>query len=672
MLQRLIPLALLVLISLPAALLAAQPTDEKKPLRDLNTHCPFDPPTSLEAWQSRATDLRLQLQVSLGLLPKIELDPVKPNIYGKVERQGYTIEKVTFESLPGFFVTGNLYRPAEIAAGKRVPGILCPHGHWTEARFYDNQADEVNRLLASGAERFENAARNHIQARCVGLARMGCIVFHWDMIGYCDSTQISFDRAHRFAKQPQENEVTEKGWLLFSPLAESHCQSVLGLQSLATQRAVDMLLSLEAVDPNRIAITGASGGGTQSFIGAALDPRISVAFPAVMVSTGMQGGCTCENACLLRTGSGNVEISALIAPRPLGLTAADDWTRTMPQDGYPELKKLYGLLGKEENVGLFPAIHFGHNFNHVSRVSMYGWMNDHLGLGFEKPVLEQDFEVTGREQLTVWDAAHPQPPGGEDFERGLMSLWANILDSQLTGLLRGDQQQVQQLADTLRDGWRVCLGLTTGRLQQAHLKGEETDSGHVELNDGDGNHWMITKLDSSDSAPDLLVISIGEGEQRVAYSLPPASDLEQPLVSNPRLAAAYTYGYNLPEFAQDAQRIALSLAWIRQTHPGEGIKISSTAANSARAAAGVFCLQEYSGAKDQRITLALSPEGFRFAEAESIRSASFLPGSARYWDLPGLVACLNADVELETDDPAAYQRLADLIEVAGGTLQRVN
>ena len=280
-------------------------------LRDLDSHSPFAPPESLPAWEVRAKALRTQLKVSLGMLPSLELDPIQPNIYGRIERDGFSVERVTFESLPGFYVTGNLYRPLEIAAGQPVPGVLCPHGHWTEARFYDAGEKNARDLLASGAERFKNAARNHIQARCIQLARMGCVVFHWDMIGYCDSTQISFERAHRFAEQNKASEQTDAGWLLFSPLAEAHCQSIMGLQTLATRRAVDMLLSLPEVDPERIGITGASGGGTQSFIGAALDDRISLAFPAVMVSTGMQGGCTCENACWLRTGTGNIEIAGL-------------------------------------------------------------------------------------------------------------------------------------------------------------------------------------------------------------------------------------------------------------------------------------------------------------------------------------------------------------------------
>ena len=94
--------------------------------------------------------------------------------------------------------------------------------------------------------------------------------------------------------------------------------SVYTMAATSVMRLIDQY----DVDPTRIAVTGASGGGTQTFILCAVDERPAVAFPAVMVSTAMQGGCTCENACCLRTGPGNVEFAALFSPKPLGLTAA--------------------------------------------------------------------------------------------------------------------------------------------------------------------------------------------------------------------------------------------------------------------------------------------------------------------------------------------------------------
>lgn len=655
--RKILAYALLYMIAVGVAPIG-QIVADQTPLRDLDSHCPFPPPTDLGAWELRAKDLKLQLEVSQGLWPKPELDQVKPKIYGKIEKDDYTIEKVTFESLPGMYVTGNLYRPKKIEAGKLMPGVLCPHGHWANARFYEAPPAEVKQLLATGAERFEVAARNHIQARCVQLARMGCVVFHWDMLGYCDSQQINFDRAHRFANQPAETELKEDGWLLFSPMAESHCQSVPGLQTLAGQRAVDLLLSLGDVDPKRIAITGASGGGTQSFIGAALDPRISLVFPAVMVSTGMQGGCTCENSCWLRVGTGNVEMAGLIAPRPLGLTAADDWTRTMPKDGFPELQKLYGLFGVEKKVALFPALHFGHNYNHVSRVAMYGWVSEHFGLGYEKPVLEREFELAQGPALTVWDVEHPQPPSGEAFERKLMKDFAANVNSVMRGLLKGDRKQQAELREILNGGWRVCLGLTSFNLEAAKA---EKGEGVWNLSTAQDGKWLVNELAAA--LPSTLSITVTEkGEPSkvaatLAVELEGAALTEQPLVSNPRLAAAYTYAYNLPLFSKRARQLGSTIAWMKTQYPDKQIAINASGSDAAVAAAGVACAEQLNKGPLADVSVQLDTAGFRFAKAASIRDLNFLPGAARYWDVPGLVACLRTPVVVKDPSQAEFDEL---------------
>lgn len=693
------------------------------PLRDLDTRSPFTPPQSLAAWQERAQDLKLQLQVSLGLFPRPQLDAVAPQIYGRIERDDYTIEKITFESLPGLMVTGNLYRPKQSAAEGKLPAVLAPHGHWEEARFYSPSQIEINQQLASGAERFENAAHNPMQARCVQLARMGCVVLHWDMLGYCDSQQINRQRAHGFANQPAESEVDASGWLLYSPLAEAHNQSVIGLQTLATQRAVDMVLTLPEVDPNRIAISGASGGGTQSFLGAAIDDRIALAFPAVMVSTGMQGGCTCENACLLRTGTGNVELAALIAPRPLGMTAANDWTKTMPQDGFPELQKLYGLFDAKSKVALFPAIHFDHNFNHVARVALYGWVNDHFGLGFEKPILERDFEIALRDELSVWDAAHTQPAGGEAFERRLLRTWAENVDEQMQSQLHGDAKQREQLAHTLQDGWRACLGLTTmlsdtvvseladGGLRfenadlpqwEVHVVQQETPTAErratlEEISTGERRATLAQSLpdpaashaaimESPKGSQDDLQIEIKNGEstklwsirlagQQTAESDTPSERIQwQALVENPRLAAAYTYGYNLPLFAQRAQQLGFALQTLASRSPQATITLRAHCAALPLAAAAMLVATDRTKPDSApAATLALDSvvDDFSFAQVASIRDPNFLPGAARYWDVPGLVACCSVETKLsgESDDLARFLALQPIAQILGGSIQ---
>src|SRR5208283_316743 len=122
---------------------------------------------------------------------------------------------------------------------------------------------------------------------------------------------------------------TLENWGLYSPQAEAHLQSIMGLQTINAIRSLDFLLGLPEVDPNRIAVTGASEGGTQTMILSAVDSRVSLSFPVVMVSTSMQGGCTCENASLLRVNTGNIEFAGLFAPRPQGMNTANDWTKEL-------------------------------------------------------------------------------------------------------------------------------------------------------------------------------------------------------------------------------------------------------------------------------------------------------------------------------------------------------
>src|SRR5207247_8461185 len=129
------------------------------------------------------------------------------------------------------------------------------------------------------------------------------------------------------------------------PQAELRLQSFMGLQTFNSIRALDFLQSLPDVDSKRIGVTGASGGGTQTFTLCAVDDRPTVAFPAVMVSTAMQGGCVCENCSYLRQATGNIELAGLFAPKPLGMSGAKDWTIDIATKGLPEWNALYRLYG---------------------------------------------------------------------------------------------------------------------------------------------------------------------------------------------------------------------------------------------------------------------------------------------------------------------------------------
>src|SRR6266480_1048356 len=156
--------------------------------KTLNDYFPFAPPATKEAWEARKKELREQLLVALGLWPMPEKTPLSPVIHGKIDRDDYTIEKIFFASYPGHYVCGNLYRPK--GKSGKLPGVLCPHGHWANGRFYDAGEKAAKQQIDQGAEKTMAGARHPLQARCAQLARMGCVVFHYDMVGVADSQLI--------------------------------------------------------------------------------------------------------------------------------------------------------------------------------------------------------------------------------------------------------------------------------------------------------------------------------------------------------------------------------------------------------------------------------------------------------------------------------------------------
>jgi dienelactone hydrolase len=382
--------------------------------KDLNGYFPMAVPPTKEAWEARRRELREQVLVATGLWPMPERPPIQAVVHGKIDRGAYTVEKVFFASYPGHYVSGNLYRPK--GAGASRPGVLCPHGHWRHGRFTDELVDRgdqgdayIKDQLRRGAERTPEGARFPLQARCAQLARMGCVVFHYDMVGYADSRPIDHRRGFTDAA------------------AELRLQSFMGLQTFNSVRALDFLAGLPDADPRRVGVTGASGGGTQTFILCAIDDRPAAAFPAVMVSTAMQGGCVCENCSHLRVGAGNIDLAGLFAPKPLGMTGANDWTREIETKGLPELKALYRLYGAEPNVMARCLPQFDHNYNQVSREVMYNWFNRHLGLGQAEPVEEQPFVPVLPKELSVFDDQHPRPAdaAGAETLRATMTALAD-------------------------------------------------------------------------------------------------------------------------------------------------------------------------------------------------------------------------------------------------------
>lgn len=681
-LRRMLSGGLLLAMLLPTATVTAADA-RSGPLKDLDGYFPFTPPADRTTWEARREMVRRRLQVALGLWPPPSRTPLNVVEHGVIDRGDHSVSKVFFESLPGFFVTGNLYRPKEIRG--LVPAVLFPHGHWKDARLAKQVPAKLRQQIANGEERFEQGGQSRYQSLCVQLARMGCIVWHWDMLGDSDSQQLSRTLIHGF-KQQRPDMNTADGWGLFSTNAELRLQHAMGLQTWNSIRSLDFVMSLPEVDPDRIAVTGSSGGGTQTMILAAVDDRIKLSYPVVMVSTAMQGGCTCENACLLRIGTGNVEFAAAFAPKPQGMNTANDWTVELATKGFPELQQLYSLYGGAGRLVLDRGEHFPHNYNAVTRSAFFSFLNTQFDIGLENPVIERDYQLLSADQLSVWDADHPAPPAADPaFERRLLRALADDSDKQVAAWL----QTPQQVAERLRPALETILGRTLANAGKVSWElGDKTRRDGIVMMDGllkntsYDEELPVRWLYPDDWSGDVI-IWLGDGGMAAAFGangnpLPAVRQLlasgatvvsaklatqrfltatdppRQRTVDNPREFAGYTYGYNHPVACQAVHDILTLLGYLQQgdtaghARPTRvqlvGLGQTAPLAVATRAVAG-----------DSLSKVVAETAGFRFAALNDYRHPLFIPGAVRYLDVPGFVAAGGNSPLLLLGEPGGGQ-----------------
>jgi uncharacterized protein len=343
--------------------------------------------TTVEGWLARRRQLREAFLKGAGLWPLPKRTPLNPVTHGRRQHDGYSVENVTIETFPGFFCTGNLYRP--LTQQKPGPGILCPHGHFQDG----------GRL------------RPDQQIRCAHLARMGATVFSYSMVGWQDSQQTS----HK------------------DPL-------VMPLQTWNSVRALDFLCGMEGIDPSRIGCTGASGGGTQTFFLAAIDERVRASAPvAIVYPWAPPACCQCEGSGrpIFETASTNaIEFSGCVAPRAqLFISVGGDETRDFPSVGFPFARTIYRLTGRPENVENVHLADEGHDFGPSKRAAMYAFFVRHLDLEPLKEIRDH-IAVEPHEALLAVDETHPLPAhalrGSAEVARAFAALERESEGSEVT------------------------------------------------------------------------------------------------------------------------------------------------------------------------------------------------------------------------------------------------
>lgn len=462
-----------------------------------DTHFAAPSFATLDEWKARREVLRKQVQSAAGLLPFPTRNPLNAQVFGRIENKDYSIEKVYIETLPGFYLAGNLYRPL----GKKgpFPGMLAPHGHAQYGRLEDGELFSV-------------------PSRGINHARQGYVVFAYDMIGYNDTMQLP----HVFGNTPQE-----QLWS-FGPL---------GLQTWNSIRALDFLESLPDVDPKKLLVTGESGGGTQTFLLCALDERPKWSAPVNMISLIMQGGSPCENAPSLRVGTNNVEIAALMAPRPmLMVSATGDWTKNTLKEEYPAMKKIYELYDAGAQVETV-QIDAPHNYNKASREAVYKFFGKQvLGDGDATKFTEKRIRVEKLQDMMVF-AGRALPANALD-QAGLFAQWVAAAKAQVTD----------------RETMQVALGTRWPAKVEARVSGEV-----VELSRAGQGDLVKGKYVKGKGGAVLQVGGTAKMDGRTVLTIEPfqgtARDRE----------VRYFLTFNRSDDANRVQDIVTAVAWLRQT-----------------------------------------------------------------------------------------------------------
>lgn len=494
--------------------LAAPGTRTVFPLREWPTR---------EAWEQHAVHLRRRILLAAGIWPLPDKPVLHTRPHSRVNHGAYTSECVLLETWPGLWIAANFYLPVK-RAGK-VPGILVAHGHWANGRL-------------------ENTDNCSTPSLCANLASQGYAALAYDMVGYNESDQLP----HKFGNTPEE-----QAWH-YGPL---------GVQLWNSIRMLDYLASRDEVDRDRLGMTGASGGGTQTFQLAALDPRLKAVAPVNMISANFQGGCECENASGLRWSTNNVETGAIAAPRPQLLVAATgDWTRDVPRVEYPAIRKIYGLYGAEDQITTWQQS-AGHNYNLPSREAVYRFFHSVWG----DPATPPPSETAGAPSIDSLRARLDERPAGALNAAQFFEAWKKRCQN-ATKTLSSDEKRARLRAIFGLDLPVEALALKDGYLTTA-------------------TGWRIpAQLLKEGGKGSLLLLSSASGTPAAGPAITTttlAVKLFERSAERP-VAAQHFLTFNAADPVCRVQDAVAAVTWLRQRSPAQPVEIIASDERAAWAA----------------------------------------------------------------------------------------
>jgi hypothetical protein len=327
-------------------------------------------PENLEQWEIHRSDLKNKIIQNTGLITPRDL-PLDIKETGFLGMEGYTIRKITFQTLPGIHATANLFVPDGEGP---FPAVIHMLGHWNEGKIAP----------------FPQSVGH-------SLALNGYVVLTIDPWGAGERStnhgQYEYHGANLGAS------ILNLG------------ESLMGIHIAENKRGIDLLESLAYVDPDKIGATGASGGGNQTMWLAAMDERVKAAVPVVSVGTFesyiMGSNCICETMVDGLSFTEEAGILAMVAPRALAIYNGEKEANAafLPSEmlrSYRNAKPIFKLYGVENNLKN-QVFDLDHGYHPEMREAMIGWFDLHLkGVGTGEPVKEPGFDLVPPEKLMVF------------------------------------------------------------------------------------------------------------------------------------------------------------------------------------------------------------------------------------------------------------------------------